>query len=47
MKGRPRDDRFAPLELHQLVFGYPALGVAGQLQIRERILSAFAATDGR
>jgi hypothetical protein len=41
-----RQGRRAARELHQLVFGYPALAVSGQLEIRERILSAFSATDG-
>jgi hypothetical protein len=31
--------------LHQLVLGYPALGIAGQLQMRDRIISAFSATS--
>jgi hypothetical protein len=37
-----RQGRRTTRELHQVVFGYPAVGVAGQLQIRERILSAFS-----
>jgi hypothetical protein len=37
-----RQGRRTARELHQVVFGYPAVGVAGQLQIRERILSAFS-----
>ena len=42
-----RRGRRATRELHQLVLGYPALGIAGQLQIRERILRAFAGRDER
>jgi hypothetical protein len=39
-----RRGRRATREVHQLVLGYPALGMAGQLQIRDRIISAFSAT---